>query len=304
MTLDRRTFLAAGAASLVAGSAGAQADAPIPIIDTHIHLWDLTRPQGAPFPDKQVQAKYKLPDVMTAKVYRQQSAPPGVVGAIQTDASPWIEDNLWVLETCAEESIMVGVVGNLRPEAKEFPEYLERFHKNPLFRGIRYGNIWGYDIVQQADNPVFINGLKLMAQAGLVLDVGNPAIDLLQATVRISDRVPELVIVAEHLESFYPPGEAEREYERLLRELQKRPQIYGKIGIGPSADGEINDGLQKDFGDDRVMGYGFRNGSPGLQILQAFYASKSREAQEKFFWKNSIKVYQWVRRAPNQPTLT
>ncbi len=41
---------------------------------------------------------------------------------------------------------MVGTVGNLQPEKPEFAEYLGRYAKNPLFRGIRYGNNWGYEI--------------------------------------------------------------------------------------------------------------------------------------------------------------
>jgi predicted TIM-barrel fold metal-dependent hydrolase len=314
MKLDRRTLLLAGASTLVARGETAQPEtAPIPVIDTHIHLWDLSRPQGAPFPPKDIQAKHNLPDVMSAKVYHRQAAAEGLVGAIHVDASPWMEDNLWVLENCAEDDIMVGVVGNLKPEAKEFPEYLERYHKNPLFRGIRYGNIWGYNIVEQVTNPAFIAGLKLLAQAGLVLDVGNPEIELLRTTVRLSDAVPELTIVVEHLEWFYPPAEVERDYERILREMQQRPQLYGKIGIGPSADGELKNGLPEHranlerlhttFGEDRVMGCGFHKDYAGLQILQSFYATKSREAQEKFFWKNSIKAYKWVHRRPDQPQL-
>ena len=50
----------------------------------------------------------------------------------------------------------------------------------------------------------FINGLKLLAQAGLVLDVGNPEISVLQATLRVNDAVPSLKIVAEHLVGFSP----------------------------------------------------------------------------------------------------
>ena len=50
-TVTRRDFLAGVAATAVAARpehAGAQG-APIPIIDTHIHLFDPTRPQGAPY---------------------------------------------------------------------------------------------------------------------------------------------------------------------------------------------------------------------------------------------------------------
>jgi predicted TIM-barrel fold metal-dependent hydrolase len=73
--------------------------------------------------------------------YRKLAAPLGIVGAIKIEASPWVEDNLWVLDTIQPTPFFVGHVGNLQPEKPEFGAYLERFAKNPLFRGIRYGNL-------------------------------------------------------------------------------------------------------------------------------------------------------------------
>ena len=84
-------------------------------------------------------------------------------------------------------AIIVGTVGDLEPGQPDFRKHLERFHRNPLFRGIRYGNLWGYDLVKQIHNPVFIEGLRLLQQAGLVLDTANPRPDLLEAVLRVSD---------------------------------------------------------------------------------------------------------------------
>ena len=49
--------------------------AAIPIIDTHIHLFDPTRPQGVPWPDKDNAVLYQraLPER-----YRKIAAPLGV----------------------------------------------------------------------------------------------------------------------------------------------------------------------------------------------------------------------------------
>src|SRR3954452_21910817 len=152
--VTRREFL--GELAVVA-SVGASRFQPssIPIIDTHIHQFDPTRPQGAPYsgpPGAPVEPS--LPPR-----YRKLAAPLGIVGAVKIEASPWIEDNLWVLEVAERDPIIVGVVGNLEPDAREFPEYLDRYHRNPLFRGIRYGNLWGRDIVKQSANPLFIAGV-------------------------------------------------------------------------------------------------------------------------------------------------
>ncbi|MBI4891751.1 MAG: amidohydrolase family protein, partial [Acidobacteria bacterium] len=178
------------------GMLGAAWVAPdgIPIIDCHIHLFDQTRPQGAPYSGGGRNKEAALP-----ARYKKLAQPLGIVGAIEVEASPWIEDNLWVLEVLAPEPMMLGTIGNLQPEKPEFGEYLERYHRNKLFLGIRYGNLWGYSLVQQVKNPVFVEGLKLLAQAGLVMDTANPRADLLEAVLRVSDVAPGLRMVVDHL---------------------------------------------------------------------------------------------------------
>src|SRR5215471_2877583 len=155
--MERRTFLElAGGAAL--GGSTAQA-AAIPIIDTHIHLFDPGRPQGVPWPPKDNAVLYKaaLPDR-----YRKIAAPLGIVGAIEVEASPWLEDNQWVLDVAARDTIVVGTVGNLEPGKPEFRKHLDRLHRNPLFRGIRYGNLWNRDLSAELAKPAFVADLKLL----------------------------------------------------------------------------------------------------------------------------------------------
>lgn len=52
---------------------------------------------------------------------------------------------------------------------------LIRYHKNKLFLGIRYGNLWGYDLLRQVANPAFVEGVTLMQQADLALAHGPVA---------------------------------------------------------------------------------------------------------------------------------
>ena len=173
----------------------------IPIIDTHIHLFDPTRPQGAPYSGAPGTGP---PQPALPPRYRALATPLGIVGAVKVEASPWVEDNLWVLEVAERDTIVVGVVGNLEPGKPDFAEMLGRYHKNPLFRGIRYGNLWGRDLTKEVDNPAFIEGLRLLAQADLVLDTANPRVDLLEAIVKVTDKVPQLRVVLDHLPSLDP----------------------------------------------------------------------------------------------------
>ena len=158
-----------------------------------------------------------------------------MVGAIKVEASPWIEDNLWVLEVAQRDPIMVGVIGNLEPDKPEFAEYLGRYRKHPLFRGIRYGNLWNRDIVRQSQNPVFLDGVKLLAQADLVLDTANPRVPLLESMLRISDAVPDLRIVLDHLPAL-APAEADRPaYDAALsRVRQASADLRQAVGNRPS----------------------------------------------------------------------
>jgi predicted TIM-barrel fold metal-dependent hydrolase len=290
-------------------------------------LFDATRPQSAPYKGSKAFAGGIALPSMYAKIAR----PLGIVGAIEVEASPWLEDNLWVLETIQPEPIMVGTIGNLRPEKPEFGEYLERFAKNPLYRGIRYGNLWGYDLPAQVDNPVFIEGLKLLAQHDLVLETANQNVALLEAAVRVNDKVPELRIVLDHLPALDPTPQTQAAYDAVLKEIAPRKNIWTKLseivhpvrrGVSPSGSAPVIehglaphrerlDMLMGHFGEDRVLfgsdwpnAVGVSELPDTVALVREYFSGKTRTAAEKFFWKNSIAVYKWIKRAADQPTLS
>src|SRR5579872_3480014 len=72
--MDRRTFLSVAGF----GAANMSAATSIPVIDTHIHLFDPRRPQGVPWPPKDNAALYQpaLPPR-----YRKIAVPLGIKGA-------------------------------------------------------------------------------------------------------------------------------------------------------------------------------------------------------------------------------
>ncbi|MGH8247824.1 MAG: amidohydrolase family protein [Gammaproteobacteria bacterium] len=290
----------------------------IPIIDTHIHFFDTTRPQGVPYPTGN-----GIPGLPIAlpETFRKAVAQLGIVGAIEVEASPWVEDNLWVLEVAGKDPIVVGTVGNLEPDKPEFHEYLGRYQKNRLFRGIRYGNLWNRSLVTAVEKPEFISGIKELAAADLTLDTANPRMDLLQAVIKLTDKVPELRVVIDHLPGLDAPAEpdARRQFETTLRELAKR-NVYAKLSAVAR---RVNGQLQTDpafykprldllcdvFGEDRVVyGSDWPNSTGNwvpyatmLALVQNYFSGKGRAAAEKYFWKNSIAAYRWVKRDPSQP---
>jgi L-fuconolactonase len=291
----------------------------IPIIDTHIHLFDPTRPQGVPWPPKNDKVLYQpaLPER-----YRSITQDLGVVGAIEVECSPWLEDNQWVLDIAAKDPIVVGTVGDLDPAHADFRQHLERFHRNALFRGIRYGNLWGRDLGGELSRPEFISNLKSVADADLELDTANPDPALISAVVQLTEEVPNLRVVIDHLPELETPTDAKtrRALYANLRELGQRPQVYVKVSeVVRPIGGEVHydlsfyrarlDEICETFGDDRVL-YGSDwpnsdNSAPfarELTVVREYFLGKGRAAAEKFFWKNSVAAYRWVRREASQPS--
>ena len=317
-SISRRALLA-GSAVLGVVSSPAQTP-PIPIIDTHVHFFDTTRPQGVPYPSGN--GIPGLPIANPEKL-KEVAVPLGVVGAIELEASPWVEDNLWVLEMAGKDRFMVGTVGNLEPDKPEFGEYLGRYRKNPLFRGIRYGNLWGRNLAAALEKPEFIAGIKVLAAADLALDTANPTPGLVEAVVRLTDKVPGLRVVLDHLPSMEPPAEpaARKTVESNLRELAKR-NVYVKVSVvARRVNGRVPldlafyqprlDMIWEIFGEDRLIyGSDWPNSAgnwvpyaAALALVQQYFLAKGRAAAEKYFWKNSIAAYKWVRRDSTQPQL-
>ncbi|HZT37823.1 MAG TPA: amidohydrolase family protein [Bryobacteraceae bacterium] len=312
----KRRALLAGAFALP--SASGQVVDPIPIIDSHIHLFDPSRPQGVPWPSKDNAVLYKpaLPGR-----YRSIATPLGVKGAIVIECSPWPDDNEWVLSLAATDRIVVGTVGHLQPGAPAFREQLERLRQNPLFRGIRCGNLWGADIGRELSNADAIADLKRLAEADLELDLANPTPKLIADTVRLTDALPELRVIVDHLPRMDPPSDPRirMEVDANLRRLGERRRVYAKLsGVLRRVDGRVPldlafykpalDRLWDLFGEDRlVYGSDWPNSdqwgsyADSLRIVREFLNSKSRAAAEKVLWRNSVAAYRWTKRDAQQP---
>jgi predicted TIM-barrel fold metal-dependent hydrolase len=316
MNLQRRDVLAGMAASTVSGSLAGAQSAGIPIIDTHCHLFDPRRPQGVPYSGP----KGQPPQLALPEIYHGLAAPTGIVGSIVIEASPWLEDNLWILERADSDPLFVGVVGSLQPDRPDFGQYLERFAKNPLWRGIRYARVWVMDRGTAVLKPGMLDGLKLLAQADLSLDMANPSIDLMRGALLVADAVPNLRVVMDHMPQFDPAPEAQSDYDQLIAELAAHSNFFIKLSqvIHPDPHGVIApdlaayrarlDRLTAAFGEDRIMfgsnwpeTVGKATLAQSVSLMRGYFAEKPRTQAEKYFWRNSQAIYKWRKRAAGQP---
>ena len=308
--MQRRAFIAGAAAFASAPVFAADA---IPVIDVHVHLFDPRRPQGVPYPGP----KGQPPQIALPENYRQQIGGTGITGAIVVEASPWVEDNLWILERANSDTIFVGVVGSLDPSKPEFGEYLNRFSKDPLWRGIRYARVWQMENGKQVLKPGMAEGLKLLAQAGQTLDMANPSFDLLRGALLAMDAAPDLHVVMDHMPSLDHTPATQALYDSLIAELAQRPNFAIKLsqvmhkdenGVTVTAPRARLDQLMAAFGEDRVMFGGDWPNSVGtatipaaLALMRDYFANRPRIQAEKYFWRNSRRIYRWKTRTAAQP---
>jgi len=192
--MNRRQFLQA-AAGLAASACYAKAQ-PTKIIDTHVHFYDPSRPQGVPWPPKDDALLYRT---VLPKDYRALPVPQRVDGVVVVEASPWVEDNQWILDIAAQDKFIVGLVGNLPLGTPEFAGHLKRFAANPLFLGIRTRSA-------SLEDSAVIAGLRAVAERGLSFDVHSPPTWVAQAE-RIAKLVPNLRLIINHVANATVNGE-------------------------------------------------------------------------------------------------
>jgi L-fuconolactonase len=197
-----------------------------PIVDTHIHFWQVTRPGGVPWPTPAEGPIFRnvLPPEYTA-IARAN----GVVKAGIVEASGIVEDNQWILDLVRNEGFYSFFVGNLEVGAPTFAADLERFARDPRWVGIRgylTGPPEGITL-----GPAQLASLHDLARRGMTLDIisrgtKNPK-DQVQA---LCAAVPDLRIIIDHLGGAKGPPPVDPTWELEIRRLADVcPNLYMKF---------------------------------------------------------------------------
>lgn len=308
--ISRRTFLRTGlGATLLPVSQQLSAATPpadiaaIPAIDTHIHLYDPTRPEGVPWPPKSDALLYAP---HRPEMFRAATAGLNVLGAIVVEASDWLEDNTWLLDLASKHDDLVGVVGNFKLGQPGFAAQLARPAANPRFRGVR---LKAGDL-KSADDSIFRANLRRLVDAGLAVDVlGGPAV--LPDVASMAKRAPDMRIIVNHLPFREWDGDPNA-LTSALRPLASTSNVFlkvsdvirrreGRVIDDPAFYQPAFDALLALFGDERLIfasNWPVSNRSAPYAVqhsvlLNAFLAH-GRATAERFFWRNSVAAYRWV----------
>ena len=322
--LHRRSFLAAtleaiAAVSLTGWSSVVRASPSHPatttgaftLIDTHTHFYDPTRAQGVPWPPRDDKLLYRP---VLPRDYRALPVPRPVTGMVVVEASPWVEDNRWVLDLAAHDPFIVGLVGNLPVGTKAFAGHLKRFAANKVFRGIRLRD---RKLEGTLDDPAFVSDLALLADHDLSLDLVGGT-EILPYADRLGKAVPSLRIIIDHLAGVAVDGKAPpADWVKDMRAVARRPNVYCKLsglveGAGrsdASTPGDVEfyrpllEAMRTIFGPERLM---YASDWPVSErfaplatvqgIVGDYFRSYGRRAAEKVFSQSSKAAYRWVQR--------
>ena len=238
LSLNRREFLARTA--LVAASSGglqaveALAAPPrristIPIIDTHVHLWDLDRfrlrwIEAGEY--REIARNYSLED------YREETRGHDVVKAVymEVDVEPSQQaaEAEYIIELCRAKDPLAAAVISGRPATDGFKAYLTRFRDSPYIKGVREvlaepRTPRGYCL-----DPAFLRGVRLLGELGLCFDIALRRDELADAA-KLAAACPDTRFVLDHCGNPDLRAGDLASWKRDLASVARRENVVCKI---------------------------------------------------------------------------
>lgn len=278
----------------------------VPIIDTHVHLYDPARldyPWLASVPA--IQGAFLMPEFDRA---RGAIAVEGIVFA-EVDAAPGreLDEARFVDELANEDNRIRGIIASAPVErGAAVAEDLERLAAIGRVKAVRR-LIQGHADPAYCLTPAFVEGVREVGKAGLAFDICIYHHQLASATELVR-RCPDMQFVLDHIAK--PPIAAggREPWASEMRALAELPNITVKIsGVVTEADhanwrpDEIRpyvDHTIECFGFERVM---FGSDWPvvnlassyqaWVEMLDGFLAGVSDTDLRRFYRENALKTY-------------
>lgn len=291
--------LAAGPSSLFSFEGAMGFSSHIPVVDTHLHLWDLSemdypwlKGKGLP-----LEKNYSLADYRKAT----KGFPVSKMVFVECGRSPdqYLKEVDWVQQLSGKPSGIAGMVAYFPLEKGEAgQDAMEEMAQRSVVRGIRRSLMHG--------NIGFYQGIGLMKTFDWVCEL-NVGPGQLPDVLELVKKFPQQVFILDHMANPDIRNQDWNTWEKALRPFASRHQVYCKVsGILTRTSGEWElpdiqpyfDTLLDIFGPERIV-----YGGDWPVVLQAetlhrwmttFYAlaqALSEEEKKKIFHSNAELVY-------------
>jgi len=321
MEMNRRDFMKRASQIAVAAStafprrsAGKESAVSIPIIDTHQHLWDLSR-------FKLTWLSPPLDRSFTTRDYIEATQGLNIVKAIYMEVGMPAEQRLqeaeYVIELCKDPNsrTRAAVIAG-SPADDGFESYITRFKDSPYIKGVR----GAFSSAKQMSDERAIRNLRLLGDLGMRFDLNVPPQSLTEATQLVA-QCPGTRFVLDHCGNVDPvalfprdhaaPRLAQHSPEQWKQDMDKlaaKPNIICKTsGLVDNVPGYpltaddlapmINHCLDA-FGPDRVV---FGSDWPvclrgttlrhWVELLREVTTGRTEQDRRKLFCENAAKFY-------------
>jgi len=300
--MNRRQFLSAALAA-----AATKSTRMLPIVDTHQHLWDLTKFR-LPWlkPDDVFNKSHVMSD------YLKATAGLNVVKTVymEVDVAPeqQTEEAEYVIGLCQRaDNPMVAAVISGRPASDGFAKYIARFKESAYIKGVRQvlhgdGTPPGYCLDEN-----FIRGVRLLGELGKSFDLCMRAKELPDAA-KLIDACPDTRFILDHCGNADAQAKDRSQWKKDIADVAKRKNVVCKVsGVVASAEpgkwtaddlAPIVNHTMAEFGPDRVM---FGGDWPvctktatykhWVEALKAIVADRTEEERRKLFYGNAVRFY-------------
>ena len=200
-------------------------------IDSHHHFWHYDPGEYDWIDDSmKVIRRDFLPEHL-----RSEIAAAGVDGAVSVQARQSRVETQWLLDLARRHAFIKGVVGWVDLVSAKAGEELERFAANPKLKSVRH-------VVQGEADEKFIlredfnRGIRELKRFNLAYDILILERHLPQ-TIQFVDAHPGQIFILDHIAKPRIKDNVFAPWEKNIRELAKRPNIYCKTsGMVTEAD--------------------------------------------------------------------
>lgn len=275
----------------------------MPLIDTHVHLWDLKQ-----FPCSWCAGIPALNRRFGPDDYQAASAGTGITKAVfmecDVDEPHALAEAHHIQELSGRWPFIAGIVASGRPEHGGFRAHLEQLATLPKIRGLR--RVLHTQPDELSAGRCFIENLRLLPEFTLTFDLCVLGRQL-PAAIALVDACPKVTFILDHCGVPDVKGRAFDPWREHLRALADRPNVFCKISglvayaapVWSVADlHPWFDHLIACFGWDRVVWGGdwpvCTLGAPlsrWVAATQELTASARPEEREKLYHRNAARLY-------------
>ena len=283
----------------------------LPIIDTHQHLWDLTKfklPWHKGDETKPLQRSFVMSDYLEAT--KGLNVVKTVYMEVDVEPDQQVAEADYVTDLCQrDDNPMAAAVVSGRPGTPGFEPYIRRLASNKFIKGIRqvlHGDSTSAEFCLQ---PKFVESIQLLGELGKSFDLCVRPAEVVHAAKLVA-QCPKTRFILDHCGNMSVTSTDQalrKKWEQGMQELAQKPNVICKVSgiiVTANKDWKPEDLAQNinftldTFGEDRVIFAGDwpvctlrATFAQWVNALKQIVKDRPVSFQKKLFHDNAARFY-------------